>query len=135
MSKPDALYLLASHFAGDFPLQTEEMATQKFDNGEVRAKHVAVYTASFLPVVMASDWGKKGKVVFLLSLAGTHYTIDTRRWNEAVPIWFDQALHVIALALSCVLAEQFSGTEYSGTEPGEWVEENSTAEEIFGDRQ
>ncbi len=106
MSDRLPLYALATHALGDFPLQTDNMAENKLDNPRVRAEHVAVYTLGFLPVALASDWNRKGSVVFLLSLAGTHYAIDSRRWNDAVPIWFDQALHVIALAVAVFLADR-----------------------------
>lgn len=49
------LAFLAAHATGDFPLQTDWLAAEKF---------------------------------------------DSQRWSEAVPIWYDQALHVIALAIA-----------------------------------
>lgn len=46
-------------------------------------------------------------------LWGSHFIIDSRSWNETIPIWnddlpiwYDQALHVIALALTLVLTEE-----------------------------
>ena len=107
---PVGLYALAAHAAGDFPLQTDRMAAKKFDSDRVRAEHVSVYTASFLPVVFAADWSAQQRAVFLAGLWGTHYAIDTRRWKEPVegfesfPVWFDQALHVIALAVVFAIA-------------------------------
>lgn len=99
------LYVLAAHAAGDFPLQTDRMAAEKFERPRVRAEHVAVYTAAFLPVVLASDMSRRGQWVFLATLAGTHFVIDSRRWNDAVPIWFDQALHAVCLAVATALGE------------------------------
>jgi len=113
-SEAIGLYALASHAAGDFPLQTDRMASKKFDSPSVRASHVAVYTISFLPVVFAADWNQKASAAFLLSIFGSHFVIDTRRWKEntdefpTFSIWFDQALHLIALALSMALASKIS---------------------------
>lgn len=105
------LYALAAHFAGDFPLQTDRMAAQKFDNSLVRAFHVAVYTAAFVPVTRASEWGRARSTLFLTTLAATHFVIDSRRWVEpkdgfeTFPMWYDQALHIIALAFSVVVSK------------------------------
>jgi hypothetical protein len=95
---PLGLYALAAHAAGDFPLQTDDMAVRKFDNSFVRAKHVTVYTAAFLPVVRATEWTLRQQAMFLAGVWTSHYVIDSRRWNDTVPIWYDQALHLIALA-------------------------------------
>lgn len=105
----DALYALAAHALGDYPLQTDHMAENKIDDGETRAKHVAVYTLSFLPVALASDWSHKQAAVYLGGIASTHYVIDSRRWNDAVPIWYDQALHVIALAVVTAVVRALGG--------------------------
>jgi len=102
---PPTLSLLAAHAAGDFPLQTDRMAAEKFDSRRVRAAHVAVYTLGFVPAVLASDWTVRQSVAFLATIASTHYAVDSRRWNDAVPIWYDQALHVIALALAAFFAD------------------------------
>ena len=110
-SRPLGLYALAAHAAGDFPLQTNAMAARKFDEPLVRAAHVTVYTLSFLPVALAADLDRRQAVVFLGGIWGTHFVIDSRRWKEPVdgfeafPVWFDQALHVIALAIVFALAE------------------------------
>lgn len=99
------LYALAAHAAGDFPLQTDWMAENKLDSRVVRLVHVAVYTSAFIPVVIASGWTKRQSATFLGTLATTHFVIDSRRWNDAVPIWYDQSLHIITLAVSFVLAD------------------------------
>lgn len=95
------LFALACHFAGDFPLQSNHMAAEKFDDRGVRAKHCAVYTLAFLPFVLSMGWGPTRAAVFATLLFWSHFAIDSRRWNDNVPIWYDQALHVIALA-ACV---------------------------------
>ena len=103
---PDSLSLLAAHATGDFPLQTDWMAAAKFDSHTVRAVHVAVYTASFLPAVVTSNWTRRQQATFLAVVALTHFVIDSRRWNDTVPIWYDQALHVISLAIAASAADQ-----------------------------
>jgi len=99
------LYALAAHAAGDFPLQTDWMAGNKFDSRTARAVHVAVYTACYIPVVLKSGWSKRQALTFLGTITATHFAIDSRRWNENVPIWYDQALHVISLAVAFLLAD------------------------------
>ena len=109
------IYALAAHGLGDWPLQTDQMAAAKLDNRQVRAKHVAVYTISFLPVVMAANWRRRGTVAFLVTLAGSHYVIDSQRWKDdtdefpTFAIWYDQVLHLIALALAMGLGEVVGG--------------------------
>lgn len=101
----DALYALAAHAAGDFPLQTDRMAAEKFDSRIVRAEHVSVYTLAFVPVAFATDWSTHQRVVFLAGIWGSHFAVDSRRWKEPIegfetrPLWFDQAYHIITLAL------------------------------------
>lgn len=96
---PLALYAMAAHAGGDFPLQTDSMASNKFDDPIIRAKHVSVYTSAFLPVTAVAGWDMRQTAVFVAGIWGTHFVIDSRRWNENVPIWYDQALHIIALAV------------------------------------
>lgn len=105
----ETLLALASHAAGDFPLQTSRMAEEKFDNPRVRAEHVTVYTATYLPFVSVVEWSNRQRATFLVLIWGTHFLIDTQRWNEVVPIWYDQALHLIALALSVIFTEEVVG--------------------------
>lgn len=101
---PTSLYALASHAAGDFPLQTDEMAAEKLDDPRVRARHVTVYTLTFVPVALLEGWSLRRALAFLAVIWLTHFGIDSRRWNDAVPIWYDQALHVIALAVAFALS-------------------------------
>lgn len=105
MSNRFPLNALAAHAAGDFPLQSDWMAEQKLDSPLARAVHVAVYTASFLPVVRSANWSRRQSIAFLAMIASTHFVIDSRRWNDDVPVWFDQALHLIALALAVAVAD------------------------------
>jgi hypothetical protein len=71
----------------------------------VLAAHVAVYTLVFMPVVFASDWSLRQSAAFVATIATSHYALDSRRWNDTVPIWYDQALHLIALAAAAFLAD------------------------------
>jgi hypothetical protein len=106
----ESLLLLAAHAAGDFPLQTDWMAAEKFDEPTVRFAHVAVYTVVFFPAMFFLGWSPRRSVVFLAVLAATHYAIDSRRWAEpkerfeAYPFSLDQSLHVIALAGAVVVS-------------------------------
>ena len=111
MNGETVLYALAGHVLADFPLQTDEMAVEKFDSRETRARHVAVHVVSMLPMVLASNWTWRQRVTFLALFAVAHYCIDSKRWVEPKegfetwPIWYDQSLHLGALAL-CVAITQ-----------------------------
>jgi len=98
------LYLLACHAAGDFVLQTDRMAEQKFEDVTVRLQHCALYTLVFIPVCVALYWPAARVVIFAAGLFATHVVIDSQRWNDTVPIWYDQALHIIALALAVAIS-------------------------------
>lgn len=99
------VYALAAHATGDFLLQTSWMGENKLDSRAVRALHVVIYTAAFVPIVIASEWTNRQSVTFLGTVATTHFAIDSRRWTGTVPILFDQVLHGIALAVSFALAD------------------------------
>lgn len=102
-----SLFALASHFAGDFPLQPDWMAARKLDEPVVRAQHVTVYTAAFLPYTLSVGWDDRQRGVFFALLWGSHFLVDSRRWHDGVPFWFDQALHVICLALFVAVVERW----------------------------
>jgi len=93
------LYLLAAHALGDFPLQSDHMAEHKLDDAVIRGYHVAVYTLVFTPLALYR-WPREAAGLFLGLVAIMHFVIDSRRWNENVPIWYDQALHIISLAIA-----------------------------------
>ena len=99
----ETLQLLAAHAAGDFPLQTGWMAQNKLDSPLARGVHVTTYTAAFVPL--------RRKPLFLALLWISHYAIDSRRWNDAVPIWYDQALHIIALAIVAGIVDRWDRSE------------------------
>ncbi|MDF9748425.1 DUF3307 domain-containing protein [Natrinema salsiterrestre] len=105
-----ALAFLAAHAAGDFPLQTDWMASRKFDSRLARAAHVTVYTAAFLPAARRTDWSRRRTATFLAFLWASHFLVDSRRWYEnrdgfpTRALWFDQALHLIALAVALEVA-------------------------------
>ena len=106
------LFAIASHAAGDFPLQSDRMATEKFDNRLIRAAHVATYTLAFVPTMIAAGWGPRRSLAFVMTLAASHFAIDSRRWAEpregfeTRPVWFDQAYHLMALAVAVGVAER-----------------------------
>jgi len=100
-----SLAILAAHLAADFPLQTDRMAAEKFDNHMVRLSHVAVHGITlFAAVVLATDASLETALGFASLGMLAHDQIDMRRWAEpkdgfeAYPVWVDQSLHVISLA-------------------------------------
>lgn len=109
------LYALAAHFAGDWPLQSDRMAAQKFDDPVVRTQHVAIYTAVFVPLAVLAEWTLLASGLFLALLAVSHWIIDSQRWKlpvegfESRPIWFDQAYHVVTLGVVVALTEAVNG--------------------------
>lgn len=111
MNDHTTLYALAGHAAGDFPLQPDGMAAQKLEDASVRATHVSIYTTALIPFALACDWSSRQRAVFFVALWGSHFAIDSRRWHDSAPIWFDQAFHVIALAASVLLSEVSDGEQ------------------------
>ncbi len=87
------LLLLACHFIGDFPLQSQWMSEEKSKRWEINFYHVVVYTSVF---VIA---GTKLSLVSLVIIFVTHFLIDTlsARWKIVKHIWQDQLLHVLVL--------------------------------------
>lgn len=112
MTNTFPLLVLAGHSAGDFPFQTDEMAEKKFESRLVRLKHVLAYTSAMIPAALSADWDTRQMILFLILVAGSHFAIDSQRWVEpaegfeSYPIWYDQALHIIALAISVEIVEQ-----------------------------
>jgi len=90
------LILIACHFIGDFPFQSEWFVTQKGKSWEVCFYHAAVYAATF---VLFGDAGWKLASVLLVS----HFLIDPlkARWHLVKTIWQDQLLHAAVLII-CV---------------------------------
>lgn len=109
------LYVLAAHAAGDFPLQPDWMATQKRDGHRVRLFHVAIYTLAFVPVTIIAPWTASQAGLFLMLVAGPHYVVDSRRWADPTdalpgrPLWFDQAYHLISLAVAVGIVQAVAG--------------------------
>lgn len=108
----EGLYLLAAHFLGDWPLQTDRMAVEKFDNTRVRATHVAIYTATVTAVyLLATTPTAVQAAVFAGVIGVTHFVVDSRRWKPAVDgfptraLWFDQVYHILTLAAAVAIIE------------------------------
>lgn len=99
------LAILAAHLAGDFLLQTDRMAAEKFDSTTVRTLHATIHAGLlFVTVAVAIAPRFETAVLFVALASAAHWLIDTRRWVEpkdgfeAKPIWVDQSLHVVSLA-------------------------------------
>ena len=89
---------------GDYLLQTDWMAANKLHSAWARTVHVSVYTLAFIPLalVYSTTMGRAWSFVALVYI--THWITDSRRWaSDKVwppkPILFDQALHVLQLAV------------------------------------
>ena len=95
-----AFALLTAHALADFPLQTDNMAANKFDDAIVRGLHAWVHMLA-VAVVLVPIWpGHAAVGMAALSVFVGHFLIDTRRWAEpkdgfkAYPIAVDQSLHL-----------------------------------------
>jgi hypothetical protein len=98
------LDLLAAHLAGDFVMQTEDMAQRKLTDWRVRALHVSVYCVPFLMLAWLYGPGVTRSALFFVLLWVTHFLIDIRRWaaDAAWPhksVMVDQSIHVATLAV------------------------------------
>jgi hypothetical protein len=98
------LPFIVAHMMADFPLQTDKMATEKFENSVVRFDHATVhYIVTFIFGALFTQLSMM--LVFHISvwIAIAHFCIDTRRWGEqkegfeSYPIWVDQTLHLTAI--------------------------------------
>lgn len=102
----DALPLLVSHMIGDFVLQTDWIAENKRRNPRALLIHVALYTLSFVPIIVLTCLGGlewQIGLLILLTIAVTHYTIDSSKLDlgsKWVPkaLAVDQTLHLVVLA-------------------------------------
>ncbi len=85
---------LACHFVGDFAFQSTWMSVEKGKSWEVNFYHCATYTATFLLFAHPSLFA-----TLLILIA--HYIVDTLKGRYKIigPIWLDQLLHVLTLAL------------------------------------
>lgn len=99
-----ALALLAAHALADFPLQTDRMAAEKFNDAEARFGHAWIH----LWVTCIVLWATPGisaqtALPAAVAVAVLHYAIDSRRWAdpkpdfEAYPLAVDQTLHLVSL--------------------------------------
>lgn len=121
--------LLVSHLAGDFLLQTEHQALDKFGGlrrGRPRARralfsHVTCYTATFVPALvwMASELGAGELVAVAAGVFVPHLIVDdgalvtwwmqrvkSTRADPGTPlyVYVDQSAHVVTLfALAVVV--------------------------------
>ena len=121
-----SIWLIALHMLGDYILQNNWMAANKFKSAFVRTVHVSCYTVPF--AVFAYLWLKINHLSPTTDLFGLlhcrvfvrlpafvegvficHWITDCRRWASdkpwcAKPIMVDQTLHLLQLAaLSCLL--------------------------------
>jgi hypothetical protein len=120
--------LVVSHLVGDFLLQTEWQAKNKYGGlgrDPVRRRalltHVAWYTASFIPAAfwLGHQQGTGRAVIVVAIVGGTHLvqddarllvtyirTVKHTRPDFGTPLWVavDQTLHVLVLFGAALLA-------------------------------
>ena len=111
-------WLLVGHMAGDYLFQTRWMAERKATSMSALTAHSAVYAcAVWLASLPALPWKGLSPFCVLLVFA-SHAVIDrpglvrwwrryvTKSEKEWLGIMTDQALHVVFLALACLLERQ-----------------------------
>ncbi|HLI70780.1 MAG TPA: DUF3307 domain-containing protein [Ktedonobacteraceae bacterium] len=88
------LIWLACHFIGDFAFQSAWMSMEKGRSWEVNFYHAATYTAVF--VIFARSTPLATFILFI-----THFLVDPlkARYKIIGPIWLDQFLHIVTIAL------------------------------------
>ncbi|KKU85896.1 MAG: hypothetical protein A2667_03230 [Candidatus Wildermuthbacteria bacterium RIFCSPHIGHO2_01_FULL_47_27] len=91
-------WLLAGHFIGDFPFQSEWMAANKGKSWEVNAYHAFVYAFTVFVIVAMADFRLSFWAVLILF--ASHFIIDPlkARWGIVRHVWMDQFLHIAVLA-------------------------------------
>lgn len=92
------IILIACHFVGDFPFQSEFLALNKGKSWEINFYHAIVYTSAFILFAKVS-------VLFALILLLSHIVIDPlkARWGIVKHIWVDQLLHIGVIFLGLFL--------------------------------
>ena len=105
-----AFALLAAHALGDFPLQLDWHAANKFDSAFVRFHHAGVH-ALLAMIAVVPFITTAGEVVLPgVGIFVAHFVIDTRRWAEpkdgfaGYPIAVDQSLHLASIYGVALLA-------------------------------
>jgi hypothetical protein len=99
MEMNETLLLIAAHFLGDFPFQSEWMIKNKGISWEINAYHSLTYTATMYVVTFL---GKLTLPIwFFGAIALSHFLIDPlkARYNVIKSIWLDQALHIAVIYL------------------------------------
>ena len=91
------LVWLGCHFVGDFAFQSTWMSMEKGKSWEITFYHCATYTATFVLFAHPS-------ILAIMLLLMTHYFVDTlkARYKVIGPIWLDQLLHIVTIALILV---------------------------------
>ncbi len=96
--------LLAAHMIGDYILQTNEEAVNKFTDFNQLFSHCIKYTMAFIPFLIVDKSSMDRKMLFGYLMLATHLLTDRRRWASGEewppkPILVDQAIHAATLAL------------------------------------
>ncbi len=104
--------LLATHWVGDFVLQTDFQASNKSRRLDALSLHVATYTATLF-LAAAILFGLAAAVIFAALNGALHFATDyitsrasSKLWAEQnwrrffVMIGFDQLIHQATLALT-----------------------------------
>lgn len=97
------LWLLAGHFIGDFPFQSEWMVANKGTSWEINTYHALVYASTIFVIAKIGNIELSALAFFILF--ASHFIIDPlkARWKIIKSIWIDQLLHFIVLVFVGIL--------------------------------
>jgi len=87
------------HFFADWLFQTDHEAVNKSRNWKIRARHCAIYTIFFIPVILSMSVYGWWLVACLANLYISHFIIDTylpvyfwAKYFRAMPVFKDETL-------------------------------------------
>jgi hypothetical protein len=90
--------LIACHFIADFPMQSDFLVLNKGKSWEINFYHAIIYASTFILFAHVS-------LSFAILLFVSHFIIDPMkaRYKIIKPIWQDQILHFIVIAIGVLI--------------------------------
>ena len=109
------LYILLTHFIGDFVLQTDWQAKNKSTSNEALLNHTLIYSVIWLPFIFYYHIAWFLPITFVCHTITDYFTsrLNTKLWakNEVhyffVSVGYDQLLHYVQLLLTYLILTQY----------------------------
>lgn len=101
------LFLLLSHFLGDYYFQLQKLSDDKLKSFKSVIIHSLIYLIPYLiTIIIYLIWFKKVIYFLILIIPVIHFIIDTIKYfirkydlNEIIVYFVDQALHIVSIYL------------------------------------